>query len=547
MGKAFRAAIAFAVVSALVAVGTSADASGRHPKHHGATPRWVKHVQRYPGGISAGVRAYLSPALRAAQARYGGAARSGPPGAAPAQGTLTNVQANTDSTPPVPQNEPTVAYSLDDPMTAVAASNDYIDEGLWIGTTHDGGNHWTSAFVTPRVHVTGDVCTGGDPSVVYSARDHAFYAAQLCFMRAHSESEIEVIRSTDGGDHWTPPRFSTTGVTNLHADGSLNSAVFYDRDQLAVDNYASSPHFGRLYLTYVKFHLKPSGFSNFCPAQLAYTDQVDPDANGDLTDTSWTHIHVQPKAPKSMGVGTSADQGVQPAVDDQGGVDITFMSEDCNTSIDRGIYFKRLGPDGVLGPLVRVDKAGQWADNPDPSDILPGKLARIPASTSANVVFNPVRHALEFVTQNYINGLVSGADISYTESLDYGQTWSDMRTVSTDPFGNPAPNDQFFPWIAVDPLGMTHIIWLDCRNDPNNVNIETFEQQVLDTSVFLSNVDISTASWNPNIGFFNSGSFIGDYIGLAEAGNGIEYPVWTDGRTSPGPPLGQTDIFTVPN
>jgi len=122
-----------------------------------------------------------------------------------------------------------------------------------------------------------------------------------------------------------------------------------------------------------------------------------------------------------------------------------------------------------------------------------------------------------------------------------------MRTVSTDAFGNPAPHDQFFPWIAVDPQGITHIVWLDNRNDPTNVNIETFEQQTLDTSVFLSNVDISTASWNPNAGFFSSGAFIGDYIGVAAAENGIEYPVWTDGRKSLGPPLGQTDIYTVPN
>jgi hypothetical protein len=547
MTKAIRAALAFAVISAVVATGSSAVAGGVHAKHHGTTPRWVKHVRRYPGGISAGVRAYLAPGVRAAQLRYGGAARTARPGASPAVGPLANLQINTDSSPPVPQNETAVAYSLDNPMTAVAASNDYVDGGLWIGTTHDGGHTWTSTFLTPRVHVTGDYCSGGDPSVVFSLRDHAFYASQLCFMRAHPESEVEVIRSTDGGDNWTPARFSSNGVSNVHADGSVNTAVFFDKEQLAVDNSIASPHFGRLYLTYIKFHLKPSGFSNFCPAQLAYTDLVDANHDGDLTDTSWTHIHVQPNAPKAKGVGTSANQGVQVAVDDQGGADITFMSEDCNTSIDRGIYFKRLAPDGTLGALVRMDKPGQWADNPDPSDLLPGKLARIPASTSANVVFNPVSHALEYAVQNNINRTVSGADISYAESLDYGQTWSDMRTVSTDAFGNPAPHDQFFPWIAVDPQGITHIVWLDNRNDPTNVNIETFEQQTLDTSVFLSNVDISTASWNPNAGFFSSGAFIGDYIGVAAAGNGIEYPVWTDGRKSLGPPLGQTDIYTVPN
>jgi len=538
--------LAVSVIATLVTAGASAGASGHRAKHSGATPRWVKHIRRYPGGISNGVRAAGSAAVRRAQARYGSSPRT-VHGRAPAFGLLTNVQANTDSSPPVPQNETAVAYSIDNPQTAVAAANDYLDGGLWIGTTHDGGNTWSSQFITPRVHETGDYCSGGDPAVVYSLRDHAFYAAQLCFMRAHPESEVQVMRSTDGGDHWTPARFSTAGISNIGPGGVVNSALFYDKEQLAVDNFLTSSHFGRLYLTYVKFHLRPSGFSNFCPAQLAYTDQVDPDHNGDLTDTSWVHMKIQPNDKKSKGVGTSANQGVQATVDDQGGLDVTFMSEDCNTSIDRGIYFKRLGSEGTFGPLIRIDKPGQWADNPDSSDLLPGKLARIPASTSANVVFNAVTHALEFAVQNNINRNVSGADISYTQSLDYGQTWSDMRFVSVDGFGIPARNDQFFPWITVDPEGNTHIIWFDCRNDPANTRIETFRTEVLDTSVFLENVPISTESWDPNAGFFSSGAFIGDYIGVAAGPGGIEYAVWTDGRTSPGPPLGQTDIFTVPN
>jgi hypothetical protein len=275
---------------------------------------------------------------------------------------------------------------------------------------------------------------------------------------------------------------------------------------------------------------------------------VDPDHNGDLTDTGWVHMKIQPNAKKSKGVGTSANQGVQAAVDDQGGLDVTFMSEDCNTSIDRGIYFKRLDPvTGQFGALIRIDKPGQWADNPDPSDLLPNKLARIPSSTSANVVYNPLRHTLEYAVQNNINRFSSGADISYTQSLDFGLTWSDMQFVSVDAFGAPALNDQFFPWITVDPEGNTHIIWFDCRNDPGNSRIETFRTVLFDTSVFLENASISTASWDPNIGFFGSGSFIGDYIGVAAGPTGIEYPVWTDGRNSLGPPLGQTDIFTVPN
>ena len=58
-----------------------------------------------------------------------------------------------------------------------------------------------------------------------------------------------------------------------------------------------------------------------------------------------------------------------------------------------------------------------------------------------------------------------------------------------------------------------------------------------------TNVLVSDEAWDPDEAFFNCGCFIGDYNGIAVGGS-LLYPVWTDGRTSAGKPLGQTDIFT---
>jgi hypothetical protein len=108
-----------------------------------------------------------------------------------------------------------------------------------------------------------------------------------------------------------------------------------------------------------------------------------------------------------------------------------------------------------------------------------------------------------------------------------------------------APGDQFFPWVSVDKSGGIHVIWFDNRNDPGNTLIETWELITKTLSFAPANFDISTASWNPNNAFFASGSFIGDYNGLDAVAKNLDYPVWTDGRNSPGPPLGEADIFTV--
>jgi hypothetical protein len=547
MRRALRSLFALALVAGLMTVSFSSGASGSTRQ----TPRWVKHVRNYPGGFSGTVRMSIRKSVIQATSRDNKIVRRGVRAAVGA-----NVQINDDTDPKLPQNETQVAYSEDDPLTAVAMSNDYVDGGLYIGTTHDGGNTWKSQRLAPRVAQTGDFCSGGDPSVVYSARDHVFYASQLCFMRVHPESAIQVIESRDGGDTWTGARYGSTVITNVNADTSVDDSVFYDKEQLAVDNHPTSPNYGRLYMTYVKFVLDSTGFSTTCPVQLSFTDDVDPDDNGDLRDAVWSNTAIMPdRLDDPDGVNTSSNQGAQPAVDDQGGLGISFFQEDCNTSYDRKILFKHVDAAGTVGPLVKINRSGDWKDNPNRSDLLAPKAARLPASTSAPLVWNDTTGTFEFITQNNINrngkktGTPTGADISYTESHDYGATWEHMKFVAVDGLGNPAPKDQFFPWMAVDELGDTHAIWFDNRNDAGNLLIETFHQTTSDTAIWGPNDNISTAAWDPNQAFFSSGAFIGDYNGLAAGVNSaaLEYPVWTDGRNSPGSPYGDADIFTVPN
>jgi hypothetical protein len=529
-------------VVAVVSIATAATSSRPDPVRP-ATPPWVKHVERYSGGISSGVRAHVGAAAAGVDTGVRG---TGAP-SRPSPARVSNVQANTDEAPAMPQNETAVAYSLEDPSTAVAASNDYIDGGLWIGTTHDGGKTWSSQFLASQFTSTRDYCTGGDPTVVYSRRAHAFYAAQLCFFRAHPESSIEVIQSTDGGDHWTASRFSSTVISNQLDDGSIDPSVFYDKELLAIDNHRGSPFYGRLYVTYTKFHLLDDGSSDYCPIQIGYTDKLDPNGDGILTDAVWTNVPVVPDAPGAGGLGESANQFSTPTVDDRGGVDVAYALEECNTSIDHGLRFKRSTTGGSTWPATatHIDKPGQFADNPDPGDQLPNKLARIPISTS--LAFNDTSKRLGYVYQNNVNAASSGADITFQGSRDYGASWSDIQYVSVKHDGStPAANDQFFPWIAATP-GQPgwHVVFYDNRNDPGNTLIETFMGDS-NRGESWANRNVSAVAWNPNLAFFASGAFIGDYNGLAEA-RGFEYPVWADGRNSPGPPKGQTDIFTVPN
>src|SRR5207248_8433699 len=140
---------------------------------------------------------------------------------------------------PQPQNETAVAYDVFHPMRAVAASNDYQSNGLWIGHTADGGQTWASLFRAPRLS-SSRPCFGSDPSVVYSRRDHAFYVSTLCF--GGSVSEVDVWKSTDDGVTWTAPGRAALPASNLGPRGYPNGHLFFDKELLAVDNVPTSRH-----------------------------------------------------------------------------------------------------------------------------------------------------------------------------------------------------------------------------------------------------------------------------------------------------------------
>jgi hypothetical protein len=505
------------------------------------TPRWVKHVERYPGGISNGVRAQLSGELIAARAKYAGAtagATEAPRSTVPRD----NVQMNDDSNPPVPQNETSVAYNTDNPLIAVAAANDYVSGGVAVMRTSDGGRTWKTTRISPQFVPTRDFCTGGDPSIAYSRRDQAFLLSQLCFFRTNPASEVQVYKSGDNGKTWTPGRQSAVAVTNFdEGTGQVDDSVFYDKEQLTIDNTPTSPHYGRLYVTYTKFHYRPDGFGDFCPIQAAWTDFV-PTFNPALT--VFSHTPVVPDDPKANGLGRSANQSSQPVAAPDGTLYVSYVGEDCNTGLDHHLYLQRSKDGGrtFRTQAFRIDKPGQFHDNPDPGDLLPNKAFRAPLAPSLDL--NVATGTLTYAYADYSNGAVSGSDIALSRSTDGGRTWSDKQVISQRSNGEPALNDQFFVGLDSDPTGNLHAVWLDNRRDPANHNIDTCQALSVDDGRTWKDFRISTESWDPDRGFFQSGAFIGDYIGLAAASNVI-YPIWPDGRASAidRTGIGETDIF----
>ncbi len=123
-------------------------------------------------------------------------------------------------------------------------------------------------------------------------------------------------------------------------------------------------------MTYTRFHILADGSSDSCPIQLSYTDNV-PSQNPQ--QTVWTHTSVVPDDLGGTGVGESANQFSVPVVEKSGALDVAYVLEECNSSIDHGLRFQKSTDGGVsfMSQPVKVNKPGQWKDNPDAADLIP--------------------------------------------------------------------------------------------------------------------------------------------------------------------------------
>jgi hypothetical protein len=186
-----------------------------------------------------------------------------------------------------PDNEIAIAVDPLDAAHLLAGSNDYfyrfnnangsrqamVPTGFF--TSFDGGTTWLDGQVTMR---TGN--GAGDPVPAFNAafaNEHGSMAlmAQLENTAGAGgfwvvRGDISVSRSLDGGVGWEPP------VTVMKGQGAgigpANNAVFWDKEWMTVDNYESSPYFGRIYVTGTRFLNGLQGSYAESPIYLSYSD-----------------------------------------------------------------------------------------------------------------------------------------------------------------------------------------------------------------------------------------------------------------------------------
>jgi hypothetical protein len=381
-------------------------------------------------------------------------------------------------------NEPSVAINPRNPKQVVVA----YQTGAHIAFSEDAGRRWKTISGT----APGNYAVSGDISVAYDNSGHAF----LCYIAfdklgtdeywGHNASRngVFVRRSLDGGQTWKQRPVPV--IEHATSPG----IPFEDKPYIVADN-TQGPFAGNLYVGWTEFSLTQSlillsrstddGATWSKPIRISTEAGLPRDDNGAVEGFTGT-------------VGPDGTLYVVWA----DGTHVVFTS-----SRDGGRTFApSRGVIPIAPPYFRIPDV-------DRTDGFP--VISIDPHGSAGLLY--------LAWSDYRNGDV---DVFCSTSADRGRTWSQAVRVNSDPIHNGA--DQFFQWLAVDPVtGAANLIFYDRRDDPGNSKAVVVLARSTDHGHTFRNYLWMKTPFDPN------NDFIGDYTGIA-ALDGLVYGVWTEER-----------------
>lgn len=381
---------------------------------------------------------------------------------------------------PGPFTEPGIAVNPNNPQQVVAVFQDNVHASY----SRDSGKSWKAAEeVAPK-----NFKVSGDVSVTFDSKGHAF----VCYIafdklgtfnywaRGATRNGIFVRRSLDGGATWEPNHVPV-------AEQPTQPGIpFEDKPYIVADN-SKSRFAGNLYIGWTRWRIADS--------QMVISRSTD----DGQTWSAPVEIDRHPGLPRDDNgaaegfVGTVGPDGRLYAIWSQGD-DIFFT-----TSHDGGKSFSRARPIIHTAPIMFAVQTLERANG------------------FPQIAIEPRSGRLYITWSDYRNG---DLDIWCSTSNDHGKKWSAPVRVNDDPVHDGA--DQFFQWLAVDPVdGSASVVFYDRRGDPENRNQTLTLARSTDGGGSFRNY-----AWTNNP-FEASDVFFGDYIGLAAFGGRV-YGVWTE-------------------
>lgn len=445
-----------------------------------------------------------------------------------------------------PQNEQNIVVNPTDDTNVVTSANDYrFGFQAFVYASTDGGNTFTNVLLPGWDSFSGaqglfkHVDAGGDPVLAF-APDGTLYYSALVYSFAFANrtpSGVAVAASHDGGLTWSRP-------VMVHYEAANN--FFNDKEWIT-----AAPD-GTVYVTWTRFNVGPHGAGYIeSPIVLA--------ASHDF-GTTWTDpVNVSDAA-------HPFDQGSSPAVAPDGTVYVAYEGNQASDVTRDQIVLARSTDGGRTFANVELgrvyDDVGCY-----PLNVAQGRprlsFEQFRVSSFPSLAIDPTTGALAIAwTDDQLNpGCAAGAS-SFTGSTNNqvklvtssdGVAWTSPRIITSG-------KDKVYPAVGANagrtvvgyftrdyspvPTATDHSCGRAFLNTsdpayPNSAPVYIDSAPVcLDYAVssstdgFASEQRVSTESSNPYVEF--SGSFIGDYTGVAVDSTGAAYTVWTDDRGLPG-------------
>lgn len=402
----------------------------------------------------------------------------------------------TDQLPPMPgktftitgepgfHNEPTIAVNPGNPRQAFAA----YQARARVSYSQDGGATWTSAPDTASIayKVSGDVASvydkHGAAILCYIAFDQL--GTENYWARGATRNGIFIRRSPDGGATWDKDEHA------IIAQPTKPGIPFEDKPGIAADD-TDSKYAGDLYVGWTEFRIDES--------VILFSRSKD----GGLTWSAPLDISTHHGLPRDD---NGAVEGFSAAVGADGTVYTVWADGDSLAfalSRDGGESFEKSRSVLQTAPLY-FDVQG---------------LERANGFPQIGIDSHHGKHGRLFVTwSDYRSGDIG---VYSATSDDEGKSWTKAVRVNSNPVHD--GTDQFFQWLAVDPVtGVANVIFYDRRRDIENRNTTVTLARSTDGGVTFTNYAWTHESFVPS-----SYEFLGDYIGVA-AFNDKVFGVWTE-------------------